>query len=145
MTPHTAAEPEIAEWETRPGCTQKERVLQILKVHGKHGVRSDHFLNVHIPRAAGRIHELKEEGYEISSEREKQFCRYTLVGTGAGVGRVAHHSVSPDSGENAEGHMGGSEVARVYPKPSEPSASPRLFDLPAPKRTHDFIEDEWAA
>ena len=63
--------------------TQKQRVLAMLRAAGSFGVRSDTYLAEYIPRAAARIKELREEGYEITSEREKQFTRYTLVGVGA--------------------------------------------------------------
>lgn len=66
--------------------TQRERVLALLKKAGPRGVRSDIFLDLHIPRVAARVLELRKQGYEISSEKEKQYCRYRLesVGTGAG-------------------------------------------------------------
>lgn len=64
-------------------ATQKERVLSMLRAAGSFGVRSDTYLAEYIPRAAARIKELREEGYEITSEREKQFTRYVLVGSSA--------------------------------------------------------------
>jgi len=59
--------------------TQKETVLNMLKAAGNFGVRSDTYLAEYIPRAAARVRELREEGYEITSEKEKQFVRYTLI------------------------------------------------------------------
>ena len=70
----------LAEWETKPGATQVERVLQILRVAGEYGVLSSRFLELHLPRAAARVRELKDAGWEISSEREGGFCRYVLIG-----------------------------------------------------------------
>jgi hypothetical protein len=60
--------------------TQRERVLKMLRAAGSEGVRSDAFLAVYMPRAAARIKELRDSGYEISSGHEKQFVRYTLTG-----------------------------------------------------------------
>lgn len=69
------------------GMTQRKRVLAILKAAGRHGVRSDIFIADHLPRAAARVGELKDEGYNITSEREGKWTRYTLVGLGAEGGQ----------------------------------------------------------
>lgn len=58
--------------------TQKQKVLGMLRAAGRFGVRSDTYLAEFIPRAAARICELREDGWEITSEREHQFVRYTL-------------------------------------------------------------------
>ena len=65
--------------------TQKQKVLAMLKAAGSFGVRSDTYLQDYIPRAAARIKELREEGWDIQSEREHQYVRYTLVGSSAGM------------------------------------------------------------
>jgi helix-turn-helix protein len=64
--------------------TQCDRVLSMLKAAGSRGVRSDTFYEAYLPRAAARIRDLKDQGYEIASEREGKFCRYTLVRIGSG-------------------------------------------------------------
>lgn len=69
--------------------TQRETVLRMLKRAGSEGVRSDAFFEAHLPRAAARILELKDEGYEISSEREGKFVRYALVERSAGCLRAS--------------------------------------------------------
>lgn len=61
-------------------ATQKEKVLGMLKAAGNFGVRSDTYIKEYMPRAAARIKELREEGYEITSEREGKYTRWTLVG-----------------------------------------------------------------
>lgn len=80
--------------------TQKEIVLRELRCH-RDGVRSDLFLWIEIPRAAARIAELKKEGYNISSTREKQFCRYILhenVEEGRSAGRERPGQTGYESG-----------------------------------------------
>lgn len=67
----------------RKPLTQRDRVLFALRDAGAHGLRSDVFLKLAIPRYAARIWELKRDGYKITSEPEQQFCRYTLVGSSA--------------------------------------------------------------
>lgn len=86
--------------------TQRDRVLLALKAAGPKGVRSDTFIKNFMPRAAARVQELKDEGHDISSEREGKYVRWTLnVGVGAddaqGGGGFDHPhglSVSTDSG-----------------------------------------------
>jgi len=65
--------------------TQRSRVLQMLRTAGEKGVRSDEFYKAYMPRAGARIHELRSEGHEITSEQERQFVRYRLVGMGGGA------------------------------------------------------------
>jgi hypothetical protein len=68
--------------------TQRKRVLRILKDAGPKGVSSKTFIESYLPRAAARVRELKDEGYEIRSEREErsQFVRYYLVSESAQAG-----------------------------------------------------------
>lgn len=132
--------------------TQKDRVLAMLRTHGKYGIRSDRFLEVGIPRAAARIWELRGEGHEISGEREKQFIRYYLAnsaGVGAGssqvrqtlastVSEAVRPSASVDSGgDSPRGSDGLSKPGGSNPPspsvPGEPARPPtdalHLFDL----------------
>jgi hypothetical protein len=66
--------------------TQRQKVLQMLRAAGSKGVRSDEFFAAYLPRAGARIHELKAEGYEITSEPEKQYRRYRLESVGSETG-----------------------------------------------------------
>lgn len=58
--------------------TQRQTILRMLKEAGAEGLRSDALYRAFIPRFAARIWELRQEGYEISSEHERQFVRYRL-------------------------------------------------------------------
>lgn len=51
----------------------------MLKTAGSKGIRSDAFFEAHLPRAAARIKELRDEGHNIISEKEGKFCRYRLA------------------------------------------------------------------
>ena len=116
-------------------ASQKDRVLSMLKAAGKFGVRSDTYIAEFMPRAAARIKELRDEGYEISSEREGKFVRWTLVGSGGEVATVAAArdvkapGLSCDSSASSERP---SDVSQLRPGASgEPGTSrsvPSLFD-----------------
>lgn len=102
--------------------TQRERILSMLKQAGREGVRSDAFYAAFLPRAGARIWELRQEGYEITSEREKQFVRYRLK-VSAGVGRGNVSGLTP--GSLASGHSpdpGGDSPNRLFEEPKPPSA-----------------------
>lgn len=60
--------------------TQRQTILRMLKDAGSEGVRSDTFYRAFIPRFAARVWELRQEGYEITSEHEQRFVRYRLKG-----------------------------------------------------------------
>jgi hypothetical protein len=49
--------------------TQKETILELLR---KRDVCGDELLEMHMPRYAGRIYELRADGYEILSRKCKQ-------------------------------------------------------------------------
>lgn len=114
--------------------SQKDKVLALLKAAGSFGVRSDTYLAEHIPRAAARVRELREEGYEITSEREKQFVRYVLVGSTADTERPAG---GRGVDERAPGLCGRASRQTVSSASSEASAPgiapsrsvPSFFDL----------------
>jgi len=89
--------------------TQRERVLQMLREAGPKGIRSDECIKDFMPRAAARVQELKDEGYEISSEREGKYTRWTLTNVGVesdglvesqpeGQGLADNRAVTLDSG-----------------------------------------------
>jgi hypothetical protein len=63
--------------------TQKQRVLNALKAAGGVGIRSDVFIRDFMPRAAARIQELKDEGWDISSERDGKFVVWRLENVGS--------------------------------------------------------------
>jgi hypothetical protein len=68
--------------------TQKERILNSLKAAGGLGVRSDVYIRDFMPRAAARVQELREEGWDISSEPDGKYVVWTLnVGVDAGCSR----------------------------------------------------------
>jgi len=85
----------------------------MLRDAGKRGVRSDEFYKAYMPRAGARIHELRSEGHEITSEQEKQFVRYRLARMGGGGtgeltatverSRRSNESTSSHSGERCTG------------------------------------------
>jgi len=108
--------------------TQKQTVLNMLKAAGSFGVRSDTYIKDYMPRAAARIQELKDEGYNITSEREGKYTRWTLVGS-RGAGTEKAPSGAPAS----------SEAARIASQltpgaPGEPGTSrsvPSFFDSDA--------------
>lgn len=62
--------------------SQKLRILALLQSAGEEGISSLWFIQNYLPRAAARIRELREEGWDIRSERITglQYCRYTLQG-----------------------------------------------------------------
>lgn len=120
--------------------TQKDTVLRVLSDSGAGGVRSDQFLAMGIPRAAARVLELRNEGYEISSTREKQFTRYTLVGLDAGGGALRKDALrsAPEVETSVESDDS------VPAAPSEPNESRlgagsggALFELPKPPSNYD--------
>lgn len=78
--------------------TQRDRVLFELRNAGEGGVRSDVFLRLAIPRAAARVKELRDEGYEIESVHDNQYVRYILRREPGRLVGVA--STSPYSAEN---------------------------------------------
>ena len=49
--------------------TQKETILRSLIDRGSVGVCGTEFLDMHIPRYSARIHELKADGYTITTRR----------------------------------------------------------------------------
>jgi hypothetical protein len=65
---------------SRRTLSQRERVRRMLVDAGDAGVVTSQFLGVHIPRFGARVLELRQEGYEISTERVRAGeARYTLV------------------------------------------------------------------
>lgn len=135
--------------------TQKATVRRTLEAHPE-GVRSDYFFALHIPRAAARIQELKDEGVPIDTKREGKYVRWTLAGIGADAersagdreaaerapglcGRTRRQMVSVDSGERGlagvEVGAGGPAHTNVETGPcgptSVPSPVPSMFDYDA--------------
>lgn len=105
--------------------TQKDTVLRVLRDSGAEGVRSDVFLSLGIPRAAARVLELRGEGYEISSTREKQFTRYCLVGVGAeGVASRKESLLETSVVDSADS----SKASTLHLAPSEPEPTVRLVE-----------------
>lgn len=62
--------------------SQREIVLEMLTDAGESGVRGNEFYAACLPRFAARIKELRDRGYEISTERvDANHFVYTLVGS----------------------------------------------------------------
>ena len=120
----------------------------MLKDAGKEGVRSDAFVAAYMPRAAARVKELRDSGYNITSTHERQFVRYVLeesAGVGAGDGAVEPHSralasVDPNASNLAIGSRssGGACESASFPidgngagdlPPIQDSPAPTLFEL----------------
>lgn len=111
--------------------TQRERVLKMLTEAGPRGVRSDTFIANFMPRAAARVQELKEDGHEISSEREGKYCRWTLTNVGVDAGCLSHAAGETQS---ASIHSG---VECLDSSPSGGAPPESLFDLPAAPSAFD--------
>lgn len=125
--------------------TQRQRVLKMLKEAGPKGIRSDKFFEAYLPRAAARILELKQEGYEITSEHVHPFVVYRLVEVGAGAEaeeprRPGHTSVDLSESKLVTGPspspVGDTEQGACERSPETLDAHPlaQLFD-PAEART----------
>jgi hypothetical protein len=69
----------------------------MLEDAGPKGVLSREFSAAYLPRAGARIHELRSEGYDITSEPERQFVRYRLAGVG--VDKTSEDAAGLDSAE----------------------------------------------
>jgi len=114
-------------------ATQSERVLSMLRVAGKQGIRSDQFFHCGMPRGAARIRDLKDEGVDIESVREGKYTRYTLkgnVGASAGSARdelAAGFDPSPASPDASV--RSGVETTPCPPELAPPERSvPSMFD-----------------
>jgi hypothetical protein len=109
--------------------TQREKVLGMLRSAGKAGVRSDAFYAAFLPRAGARVHELRQEGYTITSEREGQFVRYRLsTDSGKELGHQIERSLKREDAYWRE--QGG------HPSPPQPSLLP-------PERQTPSAYDPW--
>lgn len=111
--------------------TQKQRILAQLKAAGGLGIRSDVCIRDFMPRAAARIQELKEDGWDISSEREGKYCRWTL---NVGVESDDTNVFQP-SGQEHPGNRGitldsGVEhsASHTSPRPGASDAPPESFE-----------------
>jgi Helix-turn-helix domain len=59
--------------------SQRTRVLALLRHAGERGVTNSEFVDWRIFRYAARLHELREEGYEIRTKAFGSKVTYTLV------------------------------------------------------------------
>lgn len=104
--------------------SQKLRILALLQAAGDEGISSLWFIQNYLPRVAARIRDLKDEGWEITSEREGSFCRYTLQGGDAHADqqRVPRrsHVAEPrvDGGSGLSDSLFDNEVALYLPNRS---------------------------
>jgi len=118
--------------------TQKETVLNMLKAAGNFGVRSDTYLAEYIPRAAARVKELREEGYEITSEREQQFVRYTLQAPrGVETINKTHALLAPLEGPDSPGPARREEQGDESVLPAVASEDLSLFEQTSYERLQD--------
>lgn len=127
--------------------TQRARVLRMLQEAGPKGVRSDAFYAAYLPRAGARIHELRSEGYEITSEPERQFVRYKLVGIRA-EGSARPRTAEPASlgeavRENPSAYSGESGV----PSPQGPAGEERRVGTAFPRSVPPMfdVDADWDA
>jgi hypothetical protein len=115
--------------------TQTERVLSMLRVAGKRGIRSDEFFHCGMPRGAARIRDLKDEGVQIESVREGKFVRYTLANAGADTGssseKVLATGPSLSSGPSVDSGVEPTELPAPPPVQSAPPerSVPSCFDF----------------
>jgi hypothetical protein len=110
----------------------------MLKAAGPKGIRSDAFFAAHLPRAAARINELKNEGIQINTRHEHPFVVYVYAGSvGIGAGD-ADTSVAPcpDSGSSPEASHTSSPCV---------SGEARLFPDDPPKGPLNAFTDAEAA
>jgi len=104
--------------------TQKERILAMLKAHGSDGVRSDLFIKNFMPRAAARVQELKDEGHDISSEREGKYVRWTLsVGVESGDTKESQPKSSQGLADSRGATLDSGVADSVTPLPEAPPAN----------------------
>jgi len=129
------------------GLTQKQTVLAMLKAAGKFGVRSDTYIRDYMPRAAARIQEVKDEGYNITSEREGKYTRWTLqeqrgvadVRTARGV-EANPPGASAWAGNRSERTTGTEQAEESGDKTEVPAAAPEdlsLFEETSYERLQD--------
>lgn len=106
--------------------TQKQRVLNALKAAGGIGIRSDVFIRDFMPRAAARIQELKDEGWDISSERDGKFVVWRLENVGSSTeGRDQAEPLARQPVDAALGVASGVEhLGASSPPPGAPGAPP---------------------
>lgn len=65
---------------TSESLNQRQRIVQLLRQNGKAGVLTADFLRIPIARYSSRLRELRQMGYEISTERLTESCfKYVLI------------------------------------------------------------------
>ena len=65
---------------TSKSPNQRQRIVQLLRQNGRAGVLTGDFLRIPIARYSSRLRELRQKGYEISTERITESCfKYVLV------------------------------------------------------------------
>jgi hypothetical protein len=100
--------------------TQKERILNSLKAAGGLGVRSDVYIRDFMPRAAARVAELRAEGFDISSEPEDGFTRWTLT-EGRRSGSSGSITAKPASRVNDRSQPAPSSSSQDHHDPAAPA------------------------
>ncbi len=65
---------------TSKSPNQWQKILELLRRNGKAGVLTSDFLRMPVARYSSRLKELRNQGYEISTERITEGCfKYVLV------------------------------------------------------------------
>lgn len=123
--------------------TQKATVRRTLEAHPE-GVRSDYFFALHIPRAAARVQELKNEGVPIDTKREGKYVRWTLARVRTIEGRTRKECLiepsvegSPDSGE-------GCAVGRAEPPRGSQGAGNATYGGTSPVPSMFDYDADWS-
>jgi hypothetical protein len=131
--------------------SQKATVLKMLRNAGERGVRSDAFYREFLGRGVARIYDLRQDGYEISSEKEGKYTRYKLQEQRGVTSRRTTNTRgvegNPDSGRAAAYQsqpldMKGQRVPSSRVTRAEvPAAAPEaLFDITPPSAYDPYSE-----
>ncbi len=65
---------------TNRSPNQRQRIIELLRQNGRAGVLTGDFLRIPIARYSSRLRELRQMGYEISTERLTESCfKYVLI------------------------------------------------------------------
>jgi len=77
---HTGGKSSPSSGPTSRSPSQRQRIIELLRQNGKAGLLTGDFLRIPIARYSSRLRELRQQGYEISTERitESNF-KYILV------------------------------------------------------------------
>ena len=66
---HTGGKSSPSSGPTSRSPSQRQRIIELLRQNGKAGLLTGDFLRIPIARYSSRLRELRQQGYEISTER----------------------------------------------------------------------------